>query len=158
MPKRDDLLAEPLSDAEVQTLLERLGAHEFGGPETATLGAVVEATGSDAATVGRLLAEVRKEDFEKRFGLELKDHGRRIESLEERANKESQEPRNGAAKRYLREEPERNIYHERSLDLMAREDKEIEEHGLDGRWQAIIFALFIIFIATFPIMCGRGRV
>lgn len=80
-----DLLAESLSDSEVRTLLERLGSVEFGGSEDATLGAVVEATGSDVATVGRLLAEIRRGEFEKKFGVHLQDHGQRIESLEEQA-------------------------------------------------------------------------
>ena len=84
-PQQADLLDEPLSDAEVRTLLERLGSAEFGGLETATLGAIVEATGSDLTTVGRLLAGIRKGEFEERFGLQLQDHGQRIETLEERA-------------------------------------------------------------------------
>ncbi len=81
--RTEDLLSEQMSDAEVRTLLERLGSKEFGGSESATVGAVVEATGTDVEIVGRLLAEIRKENFEKRFGLQLKDHGRRIDTLEQ---------------------------------------------------------------------------
>ena len=86
-PRFAELLAEPLTDEEVRDLLERLGSKEFGGPENATVNAVVEATGASVATVGNLLAQIRKEDFEERFGLQLDHHESRIETLEERAQR-----------------------------------------------------------------------
>lgn len=55
-------LAEELTDEEVRDLLERLSENELGGSAKATVGAVMEATGTDLETVGRLLAEIRKED------------------------------------------------------------------------------------------------
>lgn len=81
------LLAEELTSEEVRDLLQRLNARDMGGSEHATVSAVVEATGFDVATVWRLLAEIRKEDFEERFGLRLDHHEKRIETLEERAHR-----------------------------------------------------------------------
>lgn len=115
-----DLLNEQMSDAEVRTLLERLGSKEFGGSESATVGAVVEATGADLATVGRLLAEIRKEDFENRFGLQLKDHGRRIETLEHGAREERFKPP------VIYREPLLDPYQQRALDHLASEERQRE--------------------------------
>lgn len=122
--KLPDLLAEPLSDAEVRTLLERLGSQEFGSSENATIGAVIEATGSDPVTVGRLLAEIRKEDFEERFGLQLKDHGRRIDTLE---NKAQRIERNAAIKETRSPtDIEWDRYRQRELDRVAKEEADRE--------------------------------
>lgn len=69
-----DPLSERVSDAELREVLKRLGEAQFGGDERATVGAIVEATGVDAATVLRLLGEVRQKeiDAQRRFieGLE----------------------------------------------------------------------------------------
>ncbi len=54
-------LAEELTDEEVRDLLERLSESELGASK-ATVGAVIEATGTNLETVGRLLAEIRRED------------------------------------------------------------------------------------------------
>lgn len=59
-----DPLAERVSDVELRQVLERLGEAQFGGDERATVGAVVEATGADAATVLRILGEIRAEAIE----------------------------------------------------------------------------------------------
>lgn len=118
-PQQADLLNEPLSDAEVRNLLERLGSQEFGGPETATLGAVAEATGSDPTTVGRLLAEIRKGEFEKKFGLQLQDHGQRIETLEERTKRLEPKPPVVAQQPLDR-------YQKIALDRLAEEERQKE--------------------------------
>ncbi len=86
------LLDEELTADETRDLLERLGEQEFGGSENPTVGSIVEATGSDAVTVGRLLAEIRNEDFGEQFGLQLKNHGQRIETLEERTKMADSHP------------------------------------------------------------------
>jgi len=76
----EQLLAEELTELEVRTLLERLGEDEF--PEAVpTLGAVAEATGADPAVVGRLLAEIRKEEFEDRFGIRVQNLEHEVGSL-----------------------------------------------------------------------------
>lgn len=144
-PKQIDLLAEPVTDAEVRTLLERLGSREFGGPEDATLGSVVEATGSDAATVGRLLAKIRKEDFEERFGIQLKDHGRRIETLEEKSSRLERERRVERPKTYLRNEPEHDEYRERAINRLAEEERQREQAGPVIAVVSIVSAVILIW-------------
>ena len=138
-PQQSDLLNEPLSDAEVRTLLERLGSREFGGPESATVGAVVEATGSDAATVGRLLAEIRKEDFEERFGLQLMDHGRRIETLEERTKRLEPKPP------MVAQQP-LDPYQKIALDRLAEEERRKEQVWPSG--MIILAALAVIALVA----------
>lgn len=143
-PKQIDLLAEPLSDAEVRTLLERLGSREFGGPEDATLGSVVEATGSDAATVGRLLAEIRKEDFEERFGLQLKDHGRRIDTLEKKSSvKSPSKPSSSFQPDY---------YQQVALDRMAREERQREA---TAPFAIVVVAVTLLILLTFFLASGQ---
>lgn len=81
---RASLLAEPLGEAEVRELLERLGQAEFGGDERATVGAVIEATGADPVQIARFLAEIRGKALEERFKSAFDDHETRIDRLEER--------------------------------------------------------------------------
>ncbi|MCB8931988.1 MAG: hypothetical protein M9921_01945 [Fimbriimonadaceae bacterium] len=90
--EREALLQEHLEEGEVGALLERLGEREFGGDPRPTVAAVIEATGADPIEVGRLLAEIRGEAFERRFERafaqhtqELGDHEERIDKLESRA-------------------------------------------------------------------------
>lgn len=59
-----DPLAERISDNELREILQRLGEAEFGGDERATVGAVVEATGADAATILRFLGEIRQRSLD----------------------------------------------------------------------------------------------
>jgi hypothetical protein len=71
--EQKELLAERLSAIEVSELL---------GPEESTVGAVIEATGASPLEVGRLLAEIRQENLERRFSETFDDHEDRIERLE----------------------------------------------------------------------------
>jgi hypothetical protein len=80
--EQKELLAERLSAIEVSELLERLGNASLGGPEESTVGAVIEATGASPLEVGRLLAEIRQENLERRFSETFDDHEDRIERLE----------------------------------------------------------------------------
>jgi hypothetical protein len=112
-----DLLAEPLTDDEVRDLLERLGSKEFGGSDQATVGAVVEATGADVQTVGSLLAQIRKEDFQERFGLRLEEHEVRIDSLETKVRRPLP---------HVRSEPQLDLYQERALERLANEERQRE--------------------------------
>jgi hypothetical protein len=77
-----ELLQEHVTDAELRELLERLGKAEMGGPEEATVGAIVEATGASPVEVGRILSQVRQEQYEQRFAETFDDHEERIEKLE----------------------------------------------------------------------------
>jgi hypothetical protein len=52
----------PITEDELTRLLERLGEQEFGGSESATLGAVAEATGADLADLGAILHGMRAEE------------------------------------------------------------------------------------------------
>ena len=137
-----ELQSEPLSDQEVHELLDRLGAKEFGGSEQATIGAVAEATGSDAVTIGRLLAEIRKEDFEKRFGLQLGEHEARLETLEERTDRIQRAER--TAEQTVRAKP-MDPYAEAAIERLA----EREQRRQEMRPYAIVLAIimFIVFIA-----------
>lgn len=147
-PDQVDLLSEELTDGEVRTLLERLGSREFGGSESATVGAVVEATGSDPTTVGRLLAEIRKEDFEKRFGLQLKDHDQRIETLEERSSRLEREQQTERPNSYLKNESVHDEYRERAINRLAEQEKHNEE------MRPVSNVIGIVFILALVIYCG----
>jgi hypothetical protein len=80
-PCQDALLAQELTTEEVRELLERLSATELGGSENATVGGIVEVTGSDPATVGRLLIQIRNERLESL----IDEHGDRLDALERSA-------------------------------------------------------------------------
>jgi hypothetical protein len=81
---RAELLAEELTDAELQELLRRLGQAEFGGSDPATVAAVVEATGRDLVEIGRILGDIRREAYDQRFGSRLRSYEQRLERLEDR--------------------------------------------------------------------------
>lgn len=90
----DELLRETVSDNELRIILDRIGQLEFAGEPATTVQDIVEGTGADPVVVGRILAEIRKEAFEERFGLQLKrqeqridDHEDRIEGIEKRERK-----------------------------------------------------------------------
>lgn len=89
----DDLLKEVVSDGELRIILDRLGHEEFGGDPATTVQDIVEGTGADPVVIGRILADVRKEEFEKRFGLKLEQHEQRIDEHEERIEKIEKEER-----------------------------------------------------------------
>lgn len=144
-PQQSDLLNEPLSDAEVRNLLERLGSQEFGGPETATLGVVAEATGSDPTAVGRLLAEIRKGEFEKKFGLQLQDHGQRIETLEERTKRLEPKPPVVAQQPLDR-------YQKIALDRLAAEERQKER-----MWPYGYIGVGVIAVIAFIAMLVGGQ-
>lgn len=82
--EQQELLQERVSNDELHELLERLGQAELGGPEAPTVGAIVEATGASPVEIGRLLGQIRQEQFEKRFSDTFQDHEHRIEKLESR--------------------------------------------------------------------------
>jgi hypothetical protein len=116
-PEYEALVAEELTSEEVRDLLERLNAQDMGGSENATVGSVVEATGSDPLTVGRLLAEIRKEDFEERFGLKLDEHGARIDSLEGRLK---------SVHKPVRSSQPLDHYQQVALDRLAEQERQRE--------------------------------
>lgn len=144
-PKQADLLAEPLSDAEVRTLLERLGSREFGGSEEATLGAVVEATGAEPALVGRLLAEIRKGEIEQKFGSQLQDHTERIETLEERT-------RIAEVGSYVYATP-LDRHQKIALDRLAEEERQKESRSSYG----YVWVLLIAIIAITAMIVGGAK-
>jgi len=80
--KLNELLSQEVTDEELRKLLERLGEIEFAWSPRTTVGDVVEATASDPLTLGRLLANIRKEDWEERFGLRLSDVENRVARIE----------------------------------------------------------------------------
>jgi hypothetical protein len=144
-PRYAELLAEPLTDEEVRDLLERLGSKEFGGPENATVNSVVEATGASVDTVGNLLAQIRKEDFEEKFGLKLEEHEERIESLEARTRRVSHataKPRS-----HLRTEPELDHYRQMALDRLANQERQREAL----RPAAIVLLCFVLLFIVIAV-------
>lgn len=78
----DELLKQEVTDEELRELLERLGEREFCLAPAATIGDIAEAASVDPSEIGRLLAEIRKENWEDRFGIRLTDHEKRIETIE----------------------------------------------------------------------------
>lgn len=89
----DSLLQETVSDDELRIILDRLGHEEFGDDPATTVQDIVEGTGADPVVIGRILADVRKEEFEKRFGLQLQKHEQRIDEHEERIERIENEER-----------------------------------------------------------------
>jgi hypothetical protein len=146
-PSIEELRAESLTDQEVHELLERIGARDFGGAENSTIGAVAEATGKDPEAIGRLLADIRKEDFEKRFGLQLGEHESRIETLEERT----------ARLQRLEAGPDAQSTHHQSIDLYAQvaldrlADRERQREAL----RPVAIVLAIVMLLVFVIMVGK---
>jgi hypothetical protein len=64
----EELLQEEIKDAELRQLLDRLGQQEFGGSGLSRVADVVEATGATPRAVAEALADIRKEDWERKFG------------------------------------------------------------------------------------------
>lgn len=87
------LLQQELSESEVRELLERLSAEEFAAPSLATVSAVCEATGASAELIGRILADIRKQNIEERYGETIERHEEKIGELDERAHKVATETR-----------------------------------------------------------------
>ena len=81
---QEELLSEQLTGDELREVLERLGSTEFALNDYSTVRDVVEGTGADPVSIGRALAEVRKQDFEERFASAFGEHEKRIHELEER--------------------------------------------------------------------------
>lgn len=79
----DELLIQEITDDELKELLRRLGEIEFAWNPRTSIKDVVEATSADPLLIGRLLADIRKEDWEERFGLRVDDHEDRLERTEE---------------------------------------------------------------------------
>jgi hypothetical protein len=77
-----NLLDEELTKDELSEVLRRLGRWELGGSESSTIRDVAEATSADPQAIGRLLADIRKENFEEKYGLKIEEHEERIERLE----------------------------------------------------------------------------
>ncbi len=80
------LLQQELSDSEVREILERLSAEEFAAPLHATVSAVCEATGASADVIGRILADIRKQNIEERYGEAIERHEEKIGELDERTH------------------------------------------------------------------------
>ncbi len=79
----NELLIQEITDDELKELLRRLGEIEFAWNPKTTIRDVAEATSADPVLLGRLLADIRKEDWEERFGLRVEDHEDRLERIEE---------------------------------------------------------------------------
>jgi hypothetical protein len=86
-----ELRQQEITDAELRELLERLGQEEMGGSGLSRVGDVVEATGASSQVIGRMLADIRKDDWERRFGLrqevvekKVETHGRILSDHERR--------------------------------------------------------------------------
>lgn len=84
--KLGDLLSQEITDEELRDLLTRLGEIEFAWSPRTTLKDVVEATSANPVVIGRLLAEIRKEDWEERFGLRLSEVEERVTRVEKQAS------------------------------------------------------------------------
>lgn len=67
-PDLEALAHEQLSPQELREVLTRLGNAQFGGSEQADLGAVAETTRVPLVEVGRVLADVRREQLSKTLG------------------------------------------------------------------------------------------
>jgi hypothetical protein len=152
-PRFAELLAEPLTDEEVRDLLERLGSKEFGGPEHATVGAVVEATGANPATIGNLLALIRKEDFEEKFGLKLEEHEERIDNLEDHAR--NAERTAGQKQAYVSSKSQLDPYQQRALERLAKEERQREMMNPVAIVAAVVMVLY--FIVSLGGQCDSKR-
>lgn len=78
--QKQELLNEEVLDEEVREILERLSSAELGGSELATIGAIAEATGASPNLIGRMLAEIRQENLDERFGKTLRKHQDTLET------------------------------------------------------------------------------
>jgi len=152
-PRFAELLAEPLTDEEVRDLLERLGSKEFGGSEHSTVNSVVEATGASVETVGNLLALIRKEDFEEKFGLKLEEHEERIDTLENHARQAVRAAY--GQKTYGRRDPHLDPYQQRALERLAEEERQREALGPIAAVVACVIVL--VFLVVMGGQCDSNR-
>lgn len=140
--EREALMKEPLEDAEVHALLERLGEAQFAGDERATVGAVIEATGADPVLVARYLAEIRGKAFEERYRGAFEDHETRIDSLEERAARLER-----ARPPVLHKPPAPRPYTREQLEIRDRAVRgEMEDDQLKIVWMVVAILAFIVFL------------
>lgn len=89
--QNDELLNETVTDAELREILDRIGHAEFDGNTQTTVRDIVEGTSADPMLVARLLGEIRKEDWEKKFGQRIDEHEDRIEKLEDEKREPAQQ-------------------------------------------------------------------
>lgn len=80
----DELASTELTDEEVRAILVRLSAGDCGLAVKATLSAVGEVTGVPVVVLGRMIADIRGETFERRIGATVKRHEFMIRRLTER--------------------------------------------------------------------------
>lgn len=78
----EELLNEEVTPDELREILRRLGQREFGGSPNSTIRDIAEGTSADPLVIGRILAEIRNETLQKRFGLKIEEHEERIEKIE----------------------------------------------------------------------------
>jgi hypothetical protein len=82
----EKLADQPVTDLELKEILRRLGELESCVNALPTIGDISEATSREPAEIGRLLALIRKEAWEDRFGIRIEDHEQRLEQIESRLN------------------------------------------------------------------------
>lgn len=75
------LLAEEMTPEELRILLQRLGETEFGDPKP-TIGAVAEATNTDAIAISKMLRAIRNEHLDEKIEKALGPRDAKIERLE----------------------------------------------------------------------------
>ena len=81
----EDLARKELSQEELRDMLHRLAREELGGSDLPTVGSVAEATGATQETIGRILADLRGEQWDawrSQFESTTQEHKQRIEALE----------------------------------------------------------------------------
>jgi len=154
------LLQQEVSDSEVRQILERLSAEEFAAPLHATVAAVCEATGASAEVIGRILADIRKQNIEERYGETIERHEEQIGVLDERTHElaektdvirfQTESPIVSGRRplRSLTQDPEVAA----ELDRIAR--KNIAGRKMTPYAMALVIIVLIVFA---PFMCPSPR-
>lgn len=121
--QREQLLAEEITDAELREILERLGQDEFGGSGQSRVADIVELTGIPPEAICRILADIRKDEWEKRFGLRQDRMEARVDHHEKVLKDHAEELRK-ARQAEQRPEPKPKAY---EVQIPSRRRAESEE-------------------------------
>lgn len=140
------LLSEGLTDEEVQDILERLTERELGESHSATVGAVMEATGADYETVTRILRELRTEN-----------KPRSADSVDEKPDAPATRDTNdttstGNAPRNNRLEVDE--YYLRTLRRLADQESRKDDREKTGR--IFVATLALSLVLSVGVLCPKG--
>ncbi len=141
MSQEQLLLEQEVTNEELHEILRRLGEQEFALSGQSRVGDIVEATGASPRTIGMILGNIRKEDWEERFGLrvgklerEAKVHQEKIADHEARIRRQEADDRDQPV-----------IVHARMVtpEMLREHERNKEGHPVFGLVMLVIFGIIV---------------